>query len=58
LIRTGSKADIEVDGGIDLDNVGRLLDAGANIIVAGSAVFRGDIRQNVEKFLTILSGER
>ncbi len=31
--------DIEVDGGIKLDNVGKVIDAGANVIVAGSAVF-------------------
>ena len=31
--------DIEVDGGIKLDNVQTVIDAGANVIVAGSAVF-------------------
>jgi ribulose-phosphate 3-epimerase len=55
LIKNGLKADIEVDGGVTLDNVGSLLDAGANIIVAGSAVFRGDIRQNTKDFLEILN---
>lgn len=48
------KTDIEVDGGINLTNVREVLDAGANIIVAGSAVFRGDIRENAEKFLSLL----
>lgn len=43
--------DIEVDGGINLSNVSQVLEAGANVIVAGSAVFCGDIQQNVEKFL-------
>ncbi len=38
----GIKLDIEVDGGITLDNVDQALIAGANIIVAGSAVFSGD----------------
>ncbi|MGN0342029.1 MAG: ribulose-phosphate 3-epimerase [Roseburia sp.] len=47
----GLKTDIEVDGGINLDNVGTVMDAGANIIVAGSAVFRGDPRENVRLFL-------
>lgn len=56
LAETGSKADIEVDGGVNLENVGELLDAGANIIVAGSAVFNGDITANVENFLTALKG--
>ena len=48
----GSKLDIEVDGGITLDNVDQALIAGANIIVAGSAVFSGDAAANVEAFLT------
>jgi ribulose-phosphate 3-epimerase len=57
LDKSGIKADIEVDGGITLGNVGSLLDAGANIIVAGSAVFGGDIRQNTKDFLEILSAQ-
>lgn len=48
----GIKLDIEVDGGITLDNVDQALIAGANIIVAGSAVFSGDAPANVEAFLT------
>lgn len=47
----GLKLDIEVDGGITFENVSRILDAGANIIVAGSAVFRGDVSENVRRFL-------
>lgn len=53
--KKGLKTDIEVDGGINHENVAEILDAGANIIVAGSAVFRGDIEENVERFLSILS---
>ena len=49
----GLKTDLEVDGGIGLDNVKEVLDAGANVIVAGSAVFRDDPRENVRKFLNI-----
>ena len=51
LRRTGNKVDIEVDGGVKLDNVEEILSAGANIIVAGSAVFNGDIAENTECFL-------
>ena len=51
----GLKVDIEVDGGVTLDNVGLMLDAGANIIVAGSAVFNGDIEENVHGFLNVLN---
>lgn len=41
---------IEVDGGVKLDNVCIPLDAGANVIVAGSAVYSGDVAENVRKF--------
>lgn len=51
----GLKTDIEVDGGINLENVGEAMDAGANIIVAGSAVFAGDVAENVCHFLNILN---
>ena len=54
LEKSGNKADIEVDGGINLENVETLLAAGANIIVAGSAVFNGDIEENVTGFLNIM----
>lgn len=37
----GGRADIEVDGGVKLDNLARVVEAGANIIVAGSAIFDG-----------------
>ncbi len=36
------KIDIEVDGGVTPDNVGMLIEAGANVIVAGSAIFKAD----------------
>lgn len=55
LEKTNNKADIEVDGGVNLENVATLMDAGANIIVAGSAVFNGDINENVQSFLNILN---
>lgn len=47
----GLDIDIEVDGGINLDNVETAIAAGANVIVAGSAVFRDDISANVCKFM-------
>lgn len=46
--------DIEVDGGIKRDNVAEVAKAGANIMVAGSAVFKGDIAENVSGFMRIL----
>ncbi|MBR4723632.1 MAG: ribulose-phosphate 3-epimerase [Clostridia bacterium] len=42
---------IEVDGGIKLSNVKLVLDCGANVIVAGSAIFGGDITASVKEFL-------
>ena len=42
--------DIEVDGGVTPDNVREVLEAGANVIVAGSAVFGDHITEQVEKF--------
>ena len=46
---------IEVDGGITLDNVKDVIDAGANVIVAGSAVFKGDKADNVKRFYEIMN---
>ena len=42
---------VEVDGGINADNIADVANAGANVIVAGSAVFNGDIGDNVRKLL-------
>ena len=53
----GLNVDIEVDGGITHENLPIVLEAGANVIVAGSAVFRGDITQNVRDMMTVLNGE-
>ena len=49
----GLKTDIEVDGGVNLSNVEEIMSAGANIIVAGSAVFNGDVAENTQMFLDI-----
>lgn len=39
LDREGSRASIEVDGGVDRTNAARLVDAGATILVAGNSIF-------------------
>ncbi len=54
----GLTTDIEVDGGVNFDNVRELLRAGANVIVSGNAVFKGDIQENTRAFLKILSEEQ
>lgn len=48
--KAGVKVDIEVDGGITVSNIDEVLEAGANVIVAGTSVFRGDIAANVKEF--------
>ena len=47
----GLETDIQVDGGITVDNVSVVKEAGANVIVAGSAVFKGDIASNVKRLM-------
>ena len=42
---TGSKALIEIDGGVNLDTGKRLVDAGADVLVAGNTVFKADDRE-------------
>ena len=54
LDTAGSNADLEVDGGIYQNNVGEVLEAGANVIVSGSGVFRGDAAQITREFMEIL----
>lgn len=51
--RTGKKIDLEIDGGITLDNVARVKNAGANVIVAGNTVFKAaDRRAVIEELRT------
>ncbi len=47
---------IEVDGGIKLDNVARVIECGVDIAVAGSAVFKDDIAANVKAFNEVIAG--
>ena len=53
LDEAGLTTDIEVDGGVNAANVREVLDAGANVIVAGSAVFKNDAAANTKEFLKI-----
>lgn len=46
---------IEIDGGINADNAKEIAEAGVDIIVAGSAVFKGDSAANVKMFKEIIS---
>lgn len=49
--KKGLSVDIEVDGGINLNNVQTVISAGANVIVSGSAVFKNNISVNIENFI-------
>jgi len=54
LNEEGRDLDIEVDGGITMDTIDKVLDAGANVIVMGSAIFRGNAAENTQYFKNIL----
>lgn len=52
--KRGLPVDIEVDGGINRDTLPEVLEAGANVIVAGSAVFKGNITENVKILMDMM----
>jgi ribulose-phosphate 3-epimerase len=54
LTAMGLETDIEVDGGIKTNTIREVLAAGANVCVAGSAVFENDIADNVKQFMAIM----
>ena len=45
---------IQVDGGVNEDTIKEVLEAGADYVVAGSAVFKGDIKKNIEKLRKLM----
>lgn len=49
--KNGYNYKIEVDGGIYVENVNKVINAGADIIVSGSGVFRGNISENIDRFM-------
>ena len=52
---SGSHAKIEIDGGVTPKNAEEILLAGADILVAGSAVFKNSISENVKSFSEIFA---
>ena len=50
----GLHFDIEVDGGVNFDNIKSICEAGANVIVAGSTVFKGDVSANVKRLMELM----
>ena len=55
LTERGLRTDIQVDGGVTLANAAEIIQEGANVLVAGSAVFKGDKAGNVKAFHKIFS---
>ncbi len=51
----GLNVDIQVDGGITDETLPVALGAGANVIVSGSGIFRGDIKENITRYRKILN---
>lgn len=49
----GITVDIQVDGGICSENAGEIIEAGANVLVSGSAVFNGNITENIQCYQEI-----
>ncbi|MBQ2218480.1 MAG: ribulose-phosphate 3-epimerase [Firmicutes bacterium] len=58
IARSGKAVDLEVDGGVKLSNAKEILEAGANVLVAGSAVFHGSIAANTKAFLDLMGEKR
>lgn len=54
LDNIGSRAWLEVDGGVKPGNAREILSAGANVLVAGSAIFQGDVAANVRAFRQVI----
>ena len=52
--KRGLSTMVEVDGGVNRKNAARILDAGADILVSGSAVFAGEIMENTAYFMKVL----
>ena len=51
ITKKNLNVDIEIDGGINFENCSKAKDAGANILVSGSTVFKenkGDLKKNIE----------
>lgn len=54
LDNIGSRAWLEVDGGVKPDNACEIIGAGANVLVAGSAIFQGAVAANVRAFRQVI----
>lgn len=48
--------DLEVDGGVNFETLSTVVEAGANVIVSGSCLFGGNMKENIDRFRTIIGG--
>lgn len=55
LERKQINIDIQVDGGVNLVNIHSILQAGANVIVAGNAIFSGNVKENAMAFKEVFT---
>jgi len=55
---TNSEAmDVEVDGGVDLENASAIIEAGASVLVAGASIFRrGDVKSALQEMRAVAQG--
>ncbi|MCD6370875.1 MAG: ribulose-phosphate 3-epimerase [Thermoplasmata archaeon] len=51
--KEGLNVKIEVDGGVKHHNAKKIIEAGADILVAASAIFRGNVEDNIKKFKSL-----
>ena len=54
LTERGLETDVQVDGGITKENIQSVIAAGANVIVAGSTVYRGNAAENTKDLLKLM----
>lgn len=52
----GRDIDLEVDGGVNFETLSTVVEAGANVIVSGSCLFGGDMKENISRFREIMDG--
>lgn len=55
---SGLQVDLSVDGGVNKENAKEVLDLGANILVAGSSVYRGNVEENTAFFMDLLNARQ
>lgn len=52
-----SHVEIEIDGGVKIENCKEIADAGASILVSGSGLFSGDLRENIIEMKKVLDAK-